>query len=209
MRTNAHILIDQTVFPDIPPMDLEINLLESDKLNIDKQEHGVSAFASLEWAIPSIIFAYFTKPYFDGFLNEMGAEHYQKVQTWLLLLNKKFKAETAVRMSKSKSNEKIKESNSPNNFFSIYLTTPKGIHMKVFMPNCELEKEDVKALSTLLDNFLKLYTKPKSKFAQKINGLADKVYEELYAVFNVEKGDWEFYTTDMLVKKSINLNKIK
>lgn len=204
MRTNAHILIDQSVFPSFPPIDLDINLLESDNLKIEKKEHGFSAFASLEWAIPSVICAYFAKSYFDGFLNEMGSEHYRKVKSWVFLLNKKIKGETTFQMTSTKSNKKVKESNSPNNFFSIYLTTPRGIRMKVFMPNCELDKDDVQALSMLLDNFLKLYTKPKSRFAQKINGLTDKVYEELYAIFNVEKGNWEFYTTDMLVKKSLN-----
>ena len=202
MRTNAHILIDQTLIPGQTPLDLDLNLLKTKGLYLVNNEHGISPFACMEWAIPSIIFAFISKSYFDGFLGEMGSDHYRIFKKWTYKQNKKFKEITTKTITASNSTHKIANLNSPNNFFALYFQTPQGITLKVFMPQTESDENDIIALSELLDNLKKIYTKPKSKFAQKINGLTDKVYEELYAVFNVEKEEWEFYTTSMLVKKS-------
>lgn len=204
MRTNAHIIIDQTLLPSQPPVDLEIDFLESKGLILVKNEHDISPYACLEWAIPSLIFAYISKSYFDGFLNEMGADHYQKLKNWVFGQNKKLKGVSTTIITATESTKKVTSTYSPNNFFAIYLTTPKGNRLKVFMPECKSNEEDIKALSNLLDDFRKLYTKPEGKFARKINGLTDKEYEELYAVFNKESKKWKFHTLSKLTKRSKN-----
>jgi hypothetical protein len=209
MRTNAHILIDQTLMPGRPPFDLELESLKTDGLILENHEHDIPPFACMEWAIPSFIFAYFTKPYFDGFLTEMGADHYRVLKEWVVKQNRKFKGFTTKTITASKSTAKIGKSKSPSNFFALYFQTPKGNRLKVFMPETESDEMDVQVLSELLDSLKKLYTKPKSKFAFKINVLTDKIYEELYAVYNVEKKDWEYYTGTMLVHKSIANNNEK
>ena len=206
MKAPPHIVVDQTILPGLSPINLDINLLEATGLIIEKREHDISPHACLEWAIHSLIFAFIAKSYFDGFLGEMGSDHYQKLKVWIIEQNKKFKGLSTTTITATQSTKKITEANSPNNFFAIYLTTPQGNRLKVFMPNCDSNEEDIEALSKLLDNFRKLYTKPKGKFAKKINGLTDKVYEELYAVFNKKLKEWEFYTFSMLAKRSMNTN---
>ena len=203
MRTNAHIHIDQTLMPGQPPLDLELESLKTDGLILENHEHDISTFACMEWAIPSIIFAFISKSYFDGFLGEMGADHYRVFKEWTFKQNKKFKGITTRTITASKSTQKIGKSKSPSNFFTLYFQIPQGNRLKVFMPETESDENDVKALSELLDNLKKLYTKPKSKFAKKISDLTDKDYEELYAVYNNGVKKWEFFTGTMLINQSI------
>lgn len=205
MRTEAHIVIDQTIFDNMPIFDLEIEMLEKDGLSIEKKQHSIQAYASLEWMIPPLVFAFFAKPYFEGFLNKAGEDHYEVLKRWILKMNSKFRGYFTQTITTTKSTNKVaNDSDTPNNFFGVYFKTPLGNNLKVFMPNCESEQEDIKALSDLLDDLRKLYSKPESKFARKIKGLTDKVYEELYAVFNNDKGEWEFFTGSMLVKHSMS-----
>lgn len=206
MRTNAHIYIDQTLIPGQPPLDLALNSLKTEGLILENHEHDITPFACIEWAIPSIIFAFITKSYFDGFLAEMGSDHYHVFKEWTFKQNKKFKGILTKTVTASKSTKKIDKSKSPSNFFSLYFQTPQGNRLKVFMPETESDENDVKALSELLDNLKKMYTKPKSKFTKKINDLTDKAYEELYALYNKDKGKWEFFTMAQLIQKSA-LNK--
>lgn len=202
MRTNAHIHIDQTLIPGQPPLDLDLNSLKTEGLILENHEHDILPYACMEWAIPSFIFAFIAKSYFDGFLGEMGSDHYTVFKEWVIKQNRKFKEIITNTITASKSTQKLDKAKSPSNFFALYFQTPQGNRLKVFMPETESDKNDVKALSALLDNLLKMYTKPKSKFARKINDLTDKVYEELYAVYNKDKGEWEFFTMAQLIQKS-------
>lgn len=206
MRTNAHILIDQSLMPGLPPLDLHLDLLESRELRIENKEHEIALYASFEWAVPSIIFAYITRPYFEGFLNEMGSSHYKALKDWIFKQNKRFKSKSTQTITATRSTEKKTNSNSPSNFFTIYTSTPKGNILKIFMPGCESEESDMKALSSLLDDIRELYIKPEGEFTIKINGLTDNEYEGLYATFNNKLGVWEFYNDSMLIEISKKQN---
>jgi len=50
----------------------------------EPRERGV--YANLEWAIPTLVIAYLAKPYFEGFLNEAGKDHYQLLKQGTLAL---------------------------------------------------------------------------------------------------------------------------
>jgi hypothetical protein len=203
MKNNADIIIDLTVTGKFNLEDLEIEMLEIEGVNIEKKTHPPVVFACFDWIIPPMIFAFFTKSYFDGFLSKAGEDHYEILKKWICNLNSKFKGIRTQTVTASMSPEKIdKNSKVPNSFFGIYFMTPKSNRLKIYMPDCEKTDEDMKALNNLLDDLRKLYSKPESKFAQKIAGLSDKAYEELYAVYNHEKNKWEFFTMSTLLAKS-------
>lgn len=50
----------------------------------EPRERGV--YASIEWAIPTLVIAYLTKPYFEAFLQEAGKDHYQVLKKSTLRL---------------------------------------------------------------------------------------------------------------------------
>lgn len=201
MNTEPHIVIDQTIIEN-NPIDLEIETLNCDGLTIKVDKHGITAYACLEWMIPSLVFAYISKPYFDGFLGEMGANHYNVLKNWIYKQNQKFKIFSTTTITASESTNKVSDSNMPNNFFAVYFKTPQGNRLKVFMPDCHSDEEDIKALSSILDDIQKMYSKPNGKFAKKINKLTQKKYEDLFAVYNKNTEKWEFYSSEMLIRAS-------
>lgn len=203
MRTNAHIVIDQTLMPGQPPIDLELNSLKAEGLILINHEHPIEPQACMEWAITSVILAYISKSYFDGFLGEMGADHYGIFKEWVLRHNKKFKGIKTYKITATKTTQQIYDSNSPNNFFALYFQIPQGNVLKVFMPNTASDENDVKALSELFANLMKLYKKPKSKFAKKINSLTDNSYDEIFGIYAIDKCEWEFFTSEILIKREI------
>lgn len=208
MRTNAHIVIDQTLLPGHNPIDLELDFLDSKDLHLESHEHEPRAYASLEWIIPSFIAVYITKAYFEGFLNEMGADHYKQLKKWVQKQNIRFKKQITYKVTATNATKKIQSSDSTSNYFAIYLMTPLGNYIKVFMPRCLTDEEDIEAISSLLDNFVMLYSEPQSDYSRKIQLLNDKVYENLYAVYNTKMSEWEILTISTLVAKS-QLNNAK
>src|ERR1700761_985999 len=46
-------------------------------------------YVAVEWLIPTVIFAFIGKSYFDGFLGEMGKDHYQLLKRALVKLAKR------------------------------------------------------------------------------------------------------------------------
>jgi len=59
------------------------------RLEIKTQEPKM--YASLEWFVPSILFAFIAKPYFDSFLSQMGSNHYSILKEWIYNQNKNLK----------------------------------------------------------------------------------------------------------------------
>ena len=91
MRVDSHIVISQTMLPNTEVMDMDIPIISSPNLKISEEEREISMYASLEWAIPSLVFIFITKSYFEGFLGEAGVDHYKALKSWVLKQNKRFK----------------------------------------------------------------------------------------------------------------------
>lgn len=132
MKTEAHILIDQTVSENLPLIDLEIEMLENDGLSIEKKQHPIQAYASLEWMIPPLVFAFFTKPYFEGFLNKAGENHYEVLKRLILKMNSKSRGHFTQTITAAKSTNKVaNDSDTPNNYFGVYFKPPLGNNLSV------------------------------------------------------------------------------
>lgn len=58
------------------------------KLDIKSREDG-GIYAGLEWLIPTAVFIYIGKSYFDGFLKEMGKDHYNLLKAGFQSLREK------------------------------------------------------------------------------------------------------------------------
>ena len=53
-----------------------VETVRSDKLELQVVERPSGPMAGIEWLMPTAIFAYLAKPYFESFLKEMGKDHY-------------------------------------------------------------------------------------------------------------------------------------
>lgn len=86
MNTEFHMgLVYQEDVPAEIINEFASSITEKDfKLDVQSREIGV--YAAMEWAIPTLIAAYLTKPYFESFLQEAGRDHYQLLKTGILKL---------------------------------------------------------------------------------------------------------------------------
>jgi len=78
---NFHIVISYVDELPVSWLDEFQEDLKHHDLNVMVKSRPNSVFASLEWTLPTLVIAYLTKPYFDGFLKEAGKNHYQILKT--------------------------------------------------------------------------------------------------------------------------------
>jgi hypothetical protein len=73
------------------------------------------------------------------------------------------------------------------------------------MPNCESDKKDIEALSSILEDIKNLYLDPNVK--NQLSSIEIKEYDEVFAVYDVVLKKWKFLTSDMVYKQTINDSK--
>jgi len=73
---------------DVPPQlfDELAALSAEGAFDLDLQPYEPTPFAGVEWYLPTFVVLYLAKGYFDGFLNEMGADHYKALKDALMKL---------------------------------------------------------------------------------------------------------------------------
>lgn len=86
MSINFHIGISyQENIPDDFIEELT-NSISIPELQVKVESREIGTYATIEWALPSLIIAYLSKPYFESFLKEAGKDHYQLLKKGLLFL---------------------------------------------------------------------------------------------------------------------------
>ncbi|MDO9040708.1 MAG: hypothetical protein Q7U64_00010 [Desulfocapsaceae bacterium] len=92
-------------------------------------------FACAEWFLPAAVMAYISKPYFEGFLSEMGKDHYkllkEKLTTLVNSIAKKQENEPILLVSSEK---KLSKNNPFSQAFSFYADTNDGRKFKLLIP---------------------------------------------------------------------------
>lgn len=148
-------------------------------------------YASLEWAIPTLIGVYLFKPYFDGFLKEIAKDHYMVLKSFLKKLSRESRGHKITTISAEQSKNKLDKSNSQSKTFSIQSQTNQGQHIKfLFDENFSSEVWDLG-----IDNVINLLN------SNYINGQSDELTIEIkngnheksiYARLKNDAGEWEF-----------------
>lgn len=116
MTTSPHIAI---VHVDSIPEEIFSEFMrtistERLKLDIESREGG-GIYAGLEWLIPAAVVVYIGKSYFDGFLKEMGKDHYSLLKAGLKALRQKLLGSAAPQITVVSSAGKT----SPNQPYSL------------------------------------------------------------------------------------------
>jgi hypothetical protein len=103
-----------------------------DVIVFSRPESG--AYAALEWFLPTMIAAYISKSYFDGFLKEMGKDHYQTFKNSLASLTNKTMSHPRIEPLVFGSEGKVKKDNPYSLAFSIYAEANDGKKFKLLIP---------------------------------------------------------------------------
>jgi hypothetical protein len=171
-------------------------------LQIRKISFG-GPYASIEWAIPTLIGVYILKPYFDGFLKEMAKDHYIILKNWLKKISSETRDIKITTFAAGQSKDKLDNSNSQSKIFSIQSQTNQEQQIKFLFD----EKFSSEVWNFGIDNAIALLD---NNF---INGLSDELTIEIkngnlektiYARLKNDKGEWEFLDFKKLVQEKIN-----
>lgn len=122
------------------------------ELRIGSRENG-GAFAALEWLLPTAVIAYISKPYFDGFLKEMGKDHYGLLKLGFQKLRSRVFGESAPNMVLVGSKGKISNEQPYSLVFSVIAEAEPCLTFKLLIQKDASEQEYALILEAFL-NFL-------------------------------------------------------
>lgn len=91
-------------------------------------------FAGMEWLIPTGVMLFLAQGYFNGFLGEMGKDHYAALKTGIKGLRDRF---STVRVTLIGTPGKASADQPYSLFYSIYFEDPAGRRFKFLVPNGE------------------------------------------------------------------------
>lgn len=164
--------------------------VENLKLEIRRLPFG-GPYASMEWAIPTLIGVYILKPYFDGFLKEIAKDHYTIFKSWLKKVSADTREIKVTTLAAGQSTDKLEKTNSQSKVFSIQTKTNEGYPLKfLFDESLTTENWD-----TAIDKVLKLLDEHFT------NGESDELTIEIknnnlektiYARLKTDTVEWEF-----------------
>lgn len=121
--------IDSAIFDDFKS---EVELPELDLRIQGREEAG--PFASLEWFIPTAIFAFIGKAYFEEFLKEMGKDHYKLLKSSLTELTQKTIRQPRLEPVLMNTSGEIGQDNPYSMAYSILAEGKDGYSFKLLIP---------------------------------------------------------------------------
>lgn len=126
--------------------------MEGLELIIDSREDG-GTFAAIEWLLPTAAIAYISKPYFDGFLKEMGKDHYGLLKLGFQKLRRRVFGESAPNMVLVGSKGKVSNEQPYSLVFSVIAEAGPRLTFKLLIQKDASEQEYALILESFL-NFL-------------------------------------------------------
>ena len=113
-------------------------------------------YAALEWLIPTAVFVYVGKSYFDGFLKEMGKDHYALFKRGLNGLHKKVLGADAPEITLVSSAGKVKSDQPYSLYYSIIAEASEGLKFKLLLARSASAEEyqaSVAAFLALVESY--------------------------------------------------------
>jgi hypothetical protein len=125
------------------------------KLDIESRENG-EIYAGLEWLIPTAVIIYIGKSYFDGFLKEMGKDHYNLLKAGFVTLREKLLGPAAPQMAVVSSAGKTSPNQPYSLVYSIMAEGNGSLRFKLLIQREVSEREYDEILNAFL-GFLEAY----------------------------------------------------
>ena len=110
-----------------------------------------TAYAGIEWLMPTAIVAYIAKPYFESFLKEMGKDHYNLLKEGFKKLYAKVAGPRAPEVTLIATAGKVAKEQPYSLFFSIVAEAGDGIRFKLLIQRPVSQEEYETLISKFLD----------------------------------------------------------
>lgn len=193
-NSTSHISISCVdIFPDVGLQEIKKNL-EKDGLSINLEMRPISMYASMEWIIPTAIYVFCAKSYFDAFLKEAGKDHYHILKSGVKKLADKIKEIPMLKVASKDSTEKVNQGYSQSSGFSIIVKTKNNRTLKLLFDN-NLTKEDWEdAIDQFFDYVIQNYeTAPNDKLTGKMQELKQNEAFWIYAIIDPKTKQLAFH----------------
>lgn len=118
-------------------------------IKVDSREDS-GVYAAIEWLIPTAVIVYISKSYFDGFLKEMGKDHYNLLKSGLKSLREKLLGPSSPNITVIGTVGKITKDQPYSLVYSILAEADGGITFKLLIQTRVSEHE----YEEILDAFL-------------------------------------------------------
>lgn len=128
-----------------------VQIVSVDNLDLhveSREEEG--PYAGLEWLIPTAVIVFLGKSYFDGFLKEMGKDHYNLLKAGLKTLREKLLGTAAPEVTVISTAGKTRKDQPYSLVYSILAETDAGFRFKLLLQRRVSERE----YDEILDAFL-------------------------------------------------------
>ncbi len=112
-------------------------------------------YAGVEWLLPTAVIVFISKGYFDGFLKEMGKDHYALLKKGINTLYKRFFSSEGTKFVTIGTTGKRSEDRYSRGF-SIYAEGNEGLQFKLLVEE-EISEAEYKERIELFLNYLHAY----------------------------------------------------
>ncbi|GHF24223.1 hypothetical protein GCM10017044_18550 [Kordiimonas sediminis] len=148
------------------------------KLYVEKRPEAMM-FAAIDWFIPTAVFLFIAKSYFDGFLSQMGQDHYLLLKTAFSKLIPNGSVKTVKHVSSpNKSTSDVQCSSA----FSCFIEVEGIGTVKFSFIEENLNLEEVEQVSDQLVKFLQCLQKNRLSAAFKKKMLAKRQFSKLVII---------------------------
>lgn len=191
-------------FPDTFPEELIEkfkNELAAPNLNIETRKLPFGGpYASMEWAIPTVIGVYLLKPYFDGFLKELAKDHYGILKEWLKRISSNARLIKVTTVAAGQSTDKLDKKNVQSKVFSIESKTNEGHHLKFLFDEGLDDEQWAGAIDKALNLLNEHFTNGKSD--ELTIEIKNNDFEKtIYAKLKTDTVEWEFIDYKKIIQK--------
>ncbi|MEM1404298.1 MAG: hypothetical protein AAGG55_13265 [Pseudomonadota bacterium] len=178
MSSDIHVALSYQ--DGLPPELIEefFELVSVEGAKVVSKARGPEFFAALEWAVPTVVIAYLSKPYFEAFLSEAGRDHYQLLKS---AISKVF--------SRTKlASQDSKQDRSQN--FSIVVKLEGGETLKFVFSDFFDENELTTALDQTKTLMQEHYRNSPDDVISKAVGTVSPPSRSVYMEFDIDESKW-------------------
>ncbi|RAX39646.1 hypothetical protein [Rhizobium tropici] len=166
--------------------DVPTNLLDDFKRHLDSSGIGlktetrpINAYASFEWAVPTLIAVFILRSYFDAFFKEAGKDHYQILKAGVSLLLRKILGVHPENRPKGRSL-----------IFSIQSVTRDGARIKFIFPEGVSHETYDEIVEALLDILATHYSSQGEDELSEMLVSTPPLGRVYYFEYSLEKRSW-------------------
>ncbi|MFT7562320.1 MAG: hypothetical protein ACI93R_004255 [Flavobacteriales bacterium] len=179
MNSDTHIGI--SYLEDLPFEFIEeyTNTISATNLKIESESRENGIYMSIEWALPTIVIAYLTKPYFEAFLQEAGKDHYQVLKKGTLRLFSHLFGDNPEKRDKKRSQ-----------VFSVIVQLCDGRPLKFIFPEGITIQQYENSLELMYELLTKHYRDhPNDRITTMVEKLSTHSHS-LYVEYIAEESSW-------------------